>query len=261
MSFPHSLLRAARPATSLRFYISGAAGSLRQLQQRKTYSSAMASALHKFVTTGTKIIGVGRNYAAHAKELGNAVPTEPLLFMKPISSYLANGGTIEIPPGSETLDPEVELAVVIGKKARDIPEESAMDYVGGYAVALDMTARDVQAVAKAAGHPWIMAKGQDTFNPISEFIPKSQIPDPDNVELWLKVDDELRQKGSTSDMIFKIPFLVSHISQFMTLVEGDVILTGTPPGVKPVKAGQKISAGITGITDIHCDVQRRQKVL
>ncbi|KAJ0980639.1 hypothetical protein J5N97_008894 [Dioscorea zingiberensis] len=218
----------------------------------------MAAACQKLFSMGTKIIAVGRNYAAHAKELGNAVPKEPVLFMKPTSSYLWNGGTIEIPYPLESLDHEVELAVIIGKKARDVSESSAMDYVGGYALALDMTAREIQASAKSAGLPWTVAKGQDTFTPISEVLPKPMVKDPHNLELWLKVDDEIKQKGSTMDMIFKLPFLISHISSIMTLMEGDVILTGTPQGVGPVKAGQKITAGITGLIDVHFDVQKRK---
>ncbi|XP_038972226.1 probable acylpyruvase FAHD1, mitochondrial isoform X1 [Phoenix dactylifera] len=220
--------------------------------------AAAAAASQKLLSIGTKIVGVGRNYAAHAKELGNAVPKAPVLFLKPTSSYLQNGGTIEIPHPLESLDHEVELAVVIGKKARDVAEATAMDYVGGYALALDMTAREIQSSAKSAGLPWTVAKGQDTFTPISAVLPKSTVMDPDNLELWLKVDDELRQKGSTKDMIFKIPFLISHLSSIMTLMEGDVILTGTPQGVGPVRAGQKITAGITGLIDVHFDVQRRR---
>ncbi|KAJ8623238.1 hypothetical protein MRB53_031767 [Persea americana] len=211
------------------------------------------------LSIGTKIVAVGRNYAAHAKELGNAVPKEPVLFLKPTSSYLQNGGTIEVPHPWESLDHEVELAVVIGKKGRDVAEGSAMDHVGGYALALDMTAREIQASAKSAGLPWTVAKGQDTFTPISDMLPKSMVPDPDNLELWLKVDDEVRQKGLTRDMIFKIPYLISHISSIMTLMEGDVILTGTPKGVGPVRAGQKITAGITGLIDVYFDVQKRRR--
>ncbi|GAB4851308.1 Acylpyruvase fahd1, mitochondrial [Ancistrocladus abbreviatus] len=218
-----------------------------------------STACQKLIEMGTKIVAVGRNYAAHAKELGNAVPKEPVLFMKPTSSYLTNGGTIEIPHPLESLDHEVELAVVINQKARDVPESSAMDYVGGYALALDMTAREIQSSAKAAGLPWTVAKGQDTFTPISSMLPRSMVPDPDNLELWLKVDGETRQKGSTTDMIFKIPFIISHISTIMTLLEGDVILTGTPQGVGPVKAGQKITAGITGLLEVHFDVAKREK--
>ncbi|KAL7080910.1 hypothetical protein ACP275_14G007700 [Erythranthe tilingii] len=219
-----------------------------------------ASAYKKLLTVGTKIIAVGRNYAAHAKELGNSVPKEPVLFLKPTSSYLEDGGKIQVPEPLEALDHEVELAVVIGQRARDVPEANAMDYVGGYALALDMTAREIQSTAKSAGLPWSVAKGQDTFTPISSIVPTSMLPDPHNVELWLKVDGELRQKGSTSDMIFKIPFLISHISSMFTLLEGDVILTGTPKGVGPVKIGQKIEAGITGLFDMHFDVERRHRI-
>ncbi|XP_050374473.1 probable acylpyruvase FAHD1, mitochondrial [Argentina anserina] len=212
----------------------------------------------RLLQVGTKIVAVGRNYAAHAKELGNAVPKEPLIFLKPTSSYLENGGTIEIPHPLESLDYEVELAVIINKRARDVPQTKAMDYVGGYALALDMTAREIQATAKSAGLPWTIAKGQDTFTPISSVLSLASVPNPDDLELWLKVDGEVRQKGSTKDMIFKIPFLISHISSIMTLLEGDVILTGTPEGVGPVKAGQKITAGITNLVDIQFNVAKRK---
>ncbi|GLT32520.1 hypothetical protein SLA2020_071830 [Shorea laevis] len=222
-------------------------------------ATASSPALQNLLKVGTKIVAVGRNYVAHAKELGNAVPKEPVLFLKPTSSYLPNGGTIEVPHLLNSLDHEVELAVVIGKKARDVPEDTAMDYVGGYALALDMTAREIQSVAKAAGLPWTVAKGQDTFTPISSVLSLSMVPDPDNLELWLKVDGETRQKGSTKDMIFKIPYLISYISSIMTLFEGDVILTGTPEGVGPVKVGQEITAGITGLLDVQFNVEKRQK--
>ncbi|KAK4742676.1 hypothetical protein SAY87_000677 [Trapa incisa] len=218
-----------------------------------------SSGLHRLLQVGTKVVAVGRNYAAHAKELGNAVPKEPVLFLKPTSSYLESGGTIEVPHPLESLHHEVELAVVIGRKARDVAEVTAMDYVGGYALALDMTAREIQSSAKAAGLPWTVSKGQDTFTPISSVLDKSMVPDPNNLELWLKVDDEIKQKGSTKDMIFKIPHLISHISSIMTLFEGDVILTGTPKGVGPVKIGQKITAGITGLLDIHFNVEKRPR--
>ncbi|CAK9160236.1 unnamed protein product [Ilex paraguariensis] len=227
--------------------------------RRYTTMAASTSAYQKLLSVGTKIVAVGRNYAAHAKELGNAVPKEPVLFLKPTSSYLENGGTIEVPHPLESLDHEVELAVVIGQKARDVPEATAMDYVGGYALALDMTAREIQSSAKSAGLPWTVAKGQDTFTPISSVLSPAMVPDPHNLELWLKVDGEIRQQGPTCDMIFKIPFLISHISSIMTLLEGDVILTGTPQGVGPVKTGQKIDAGITGLLDVHFNVEKRQR--
>ncbi|CAM0877633.1 unnamed protein product [Alopecurus aequalis] len=221
-----------------------------------------AVAAQRLLTASTKIVGVGRNYVAHDKELGNPVPKEPVLFLKPILSFLHAGvasAAVEVPEPLESLHHEVELAVVISCRARNVPEASAMDFVGGYALALDMTTRDLQSVAKSVGLPWTLAKAQDTFTPISAVDPKSAVPNPDNLELWLKADDELRQKGPTSDMIFKIPFLISYISSIMTLMEGDVILTGTPEGVAPVRIGQKIKAGITGIIEAEFDVQRRNR--
>ncbi|KAL6638197.1 hypothetical protein ACP70R_025769 [Stipagrostis hirtigluma subsp. patula] len=206
---------------------------------------AAAAAAQRLLAASTKIVGVGRNYVAHAKELGNPVPKEPVLFLKPTSSFLHAGvatAAIEVPEPLESLHHEVELAVVISRRARDVPESAAMDFVGGYALALDMTARDLQSVAKSAGLPWTLAKGQDTFTPISAVVPKSAVANPDGLELWLKVDDELRQKGLTSDMMFKVPFLIS-----------------TPEGVGPVRVGQKIKAGITDLIDVEFDVQRRKR--
>lgn len=157
---------------------------------------------------------------------------------------MKEGGKIKIPPGCNELHHEVELGVVIGKTGVFIPESDAMNHVGGYALALDMTARDIQDASKKKGWPWSLAKGFDTALPISEFIPKEEIPDPNNVRLWLKVDDEIKQDGSTQDFIFKIPHLISYISQNMTLEEGDLILTGTPQGVSEVKPGQTIVCGL-----------------
>ncbi|XP_010445364.1 PREDICTED: acylpyruvase FAHD1, mitochondrial-like, partial [Camelina sativa] len=119
----------------------------------------------------------------------------------------------------------------------------------------------LHSLFQAAGLPWTLAKGQDTFTPISSVLPKAMVHDPDNLELWLKVDGETRQKGVTKDMIFKVPYLISYISSIMTLYEGDVILTGTPEGVGPVKIGQKITAGITGLSEVQFDVERRVKPL
>ncbi|CAH3153447.1 unnamed protein product [Pocillopora meandrina] len=200
--------------------------------------------LRRFVEFGRKIIAVGRNYREHAAELGNPVPKTPLIFLKPPSSYLQQGGKIKLPPGCDELHHEVELGVVISKTGASIAESNAMDYVGGYALALDMTARDLQNKAKKLGQPWTLAKGFDTALPVSRFISKTEILQPDNVHLWLKVDGELKQDGNTRDMIFTIPYLISYISQSMTLEEGDFILTGTPEGVSEVKPGQTIACGL-----------------
>ena len=138
----------------------------------------------------------------------------------------------------------VELAVVIGERMRDARRATAMDRVAGYALALDMTARNLQDVAKKGGLPWAVAKGYDTFTPISDFIPKSQVADPHRLQLWCKVDDQLKQNGNTKDMIFDIPTLLEYISSVMTLEPGDVVLTGTPSGVGQVKPGQTLTCGL-----------------
>ncbi|KAI8352492.1 hypothetical protein BD560DRAFT_408796 [Blakeslea trispora] len=216
-----------------------------------------------FLTTGKKIVAIGRNFSEHAKELGNAVPTSPFFFLKPTSSYLANGGTIEIPSGCE-VHHEIELAVVIGKELRDCPASQAMDHVAGYALAIDCTARNLQMEAKKKGLPWSTAKGFDTFSPISDFIPKDAFTDLSNIDLWLKVNGEYRQKGNTKDMIFDVPTLVEYVSSIMKLEVGDVIMTGTPAGVGPIKSGDKITAGMKpgqaqkDTITIHFDVADRQ---
>ncbi|KAN0037358.1 hypothetical protein ACTFIV_002703 [Dictyostelium citrinum] len=217
--------------------------------------------MNKFWETGRKIVAVGRNYAQHAKELGNEVPSEPFFFLKPTSSYLLQGtGPIEIPSESSDIHHEVELGVVIGKKGRDIDLNSAMDYVSGYTLALDMTSRDQQSIAKAKSLPWTVSKGYDTFCPISGFIPKDKIKDLNNVELWCSVDGQIKQKGNTNQMIFNVPHLIQYISSIMTLESGDLILTGTPSGVGPVKPGQVIKCGITGLdSDMQFDIVLRKR--
>jgi len=172
-----------------------------------------------------------------------------VLFLKPPSSLVTHGQPILLPSAAAAdTHHEVELALVIGKGGCDISESDAMEHIGGYALAIDLTARNLQTQAKNKGLPWTVAKGYDTFCPISLFIEKEEIPKPEDTTLWLKVDNQLRQQGSTKDMVFSIPFLVSHISTIMTLEEGDLILTGTPSGVGPVKPGQLVTAGIEGVS-------------
>ncbi|XP_071807491.1 oxaloacetate tautomerase FAHD1, mitochondrial-like [Asterias amurensis] len=202
------------------------------------------SNLSRFVETGRKIVCVGRNYAAHASELGNPLPAEPLIFLKPTTAFITEGTPIKAPPGCKNLHHEVELGVVISQPGSNIPESSAMDHVGGYALALDMTARDFQDAIKKKGAPWTLAKMFDTSCPVSGFLAKEKIPDPQNLQLWLKVNGETRQDGNTKDMIFTIPILLSYISKYITLQEGDLILTGTPSGVGPVSSGDVITCGL-----------------
>lgn len=146
---------------------------------------------------------------------------------------------------------------MIGEKACDVAEPDAMRHVGGYVLALDMTARDFQDEAKKKGQPWTMAKGFDTSCPVGEFIEKSKIPDPSNVQLWLKVNSDKRQDGNTKDMIFNVPYLISYVSQYFTLEPGDLLLTGTPSGVGPVVEGDVMEAGIGDISTIKFSVERR----
>lgn len=212
----------------------------------------------RFWEWGRKIICVGRNYADHAKELKNAIPTEPVLFLKPPSAYVREGSPILVPLYTSNLHHEVELGVVIGKRGTSILQSDALDHVAGYALCLDMTARDIQDECKSKGLPWTMAKAFNTSCPVSEFIPKEHIPDPSNVNLWLKVNDQLRQSGSTSQMIFSIPYLISYISDFITLEEGDLILTGTPKGVSAVQEHDELQAGIEDVLTMTFKVDRQE---
>ncbi|KAJ2781899.1 hypothetical protein H4R18_002605 [Coemansia javaensis] len=196
-----------------------------------------------FAAAGRKIVAIGRNYSEHAKELGNAVPAAPFFFLKPVSSYVASPGRIEIPRGC-VVHHEVELGVVIGRGGRDIRAGDAMAHVGGYALGLDLTARNLQDAAKQKGLPWSAAKGFDTFTPIGPFIPAASIPDPHAVRLWIEVAGQIRQDGTTDAMLFRIPQLIEHVSRVMTLEEGDLVLTGTPQGVGPIQPGEHVTAGL-----------------
>lgn len=189
-------------------------------------------------------------------ELGNAIPEKPLLFLKAPSSYVTEGNSIRIPTGCNSLHHEIELGVVIGSKcSRETPDQ-IMKHVAGYCLALDMTARDFQDEAKKKGQPWTLAKSFDTSCPVSSFIPKEKIADPHNVELFCSVNEVTKQKGSTKDMIFKIPDLLSYISTYFTLETGDIVLTGTPAGVGPVKAGDVIQGGITNVIAFSFPVEQ-----
>lgn len=196
----------------------------------------------------SKILAIGRNYRAHAEELGNEVPKEPLVFMKPPSSLLAHGGQIVLPPESNRVDFEGELALVIGKRGRRIPEEEAMTHVFGFSPSLDITARDLQKV----DGQWWRAKGFDTFCPIGPAIETDV--DASDLAIETRIDGAKRQSSRTSMMIFSLPRLVSWISQAMTLEPGDVILTGTPEGVGPIASGQSIEVAIEHVGSLSVRV-------
>ncbi|KAF2030037.1 hypothetical protein EK21DRAFT_112330 [Setomelanomma holmii] len=194
-----------------------------------------------------KVMCIGRNYADHIKELSSATPKQPFFFLKPPSSILLPGAGAVLRPRGVTMHYEVELGLIMGKTVRDLhPEDTkgAMDAVEGYLLTIDMTARNVQDEAKKKGLPWSIAKGFDTFLPISNLIAKSRIPDPQNAHIWLSVNGEMKQSDNTELMLFRIPRQLSDISRVMTLEKGDIVLTGTPKGVGAVKTGDIMRAGL-----------------
>lgn len=194
-----------------------------------------------------KIVCLLRNYRAHAAEMKSEPPKEPYFFIKPSTSVVHDGGAIVMPAQSKNVHHEVELAVVVGKAAAKVSKARAMEHVSAYAVLVDVTARDIQDEAKKAGRPWSAAKGFDTFAPVSSAVPAGRVPDPHNLAIWLKVNGETRQNGSTSQMIFDIPTVIEYISHIMTLEPGDIIATGTPEGVGPIESGDVLEAGIEGV--------------
>ena len=200
----------------------------------------------------SKILCIGLNYAKHAKETGAAIPTEPILFMKSTTSLTGPFDPIIIPKNSEKTDWEVELAVVIGKKASYVTEQEALDYVAGYVLHNDVSERAFQL---ERGGTWDKGKGCDSFAPMGPWlVTKDEISNPHKLRLWLSVNGKMMQDGNTDDLIFNIPQLVSYCSQFMTLLPGDVISTGTPAGVglgfNPniyLKPGDEVALGIDGL--------------
>jgi 2,4-diketo-3-deoxy-L-fuconate hydrolase len=207
-----------------------------------------------------KFICIGLNYADHAAESGAAVPVEPVMFMKATSAIMGPDDDVVIPKGSEKTDWEVELGVIIGKEAKYVDEADALDYVGGYCVVNDLSERAFQL--EGTGQ-WVKGKSADTFGPIGPWlVTADEVPDPQAMTLWLSVDGHEYQRGSTSTMVFGVAHLVSYVSRFMSLQPGDVISTGTPPGVglgqKPpryLQAGETIRLGIDGLG------MQRQKVV
>ncbi len=202
-----------------------------------------------------KIVCLGRNYAAHAEELGNEVPDDPVIFLKPSSCVIHEGEDIIIPAASQNVHEEVELGIVIGKGGSNITVENAYEHIMGYVVFLDITARDIQNVLKEKRLPWSVAKGFDTFGPVSKMAPKDSVENPRDLSLKLWINDEIKQDGNTSLMIFKIDFLISHISSIMTLEKGDIIATGTPKGVSRIVSGDVLKAEIEGVGKIEFKVR------
>jgi 2-keto-4-pentenoate hydratase/2-oxohepta-3-ene-1,7-dioic acid hydratase in catechol pathway len=191
-----------------------------------------------------KIIGVGRNYAAHVAEMNAPRTGKPLLFLKPSTALVTDGGEVPLPDGAGAVHHEVELVAVIGRPGKAIPVERALDHVMGYAVGLDMTLRDLQSEAKSRGEPWCVAKGFDGSAPVSPVVARDAVGDGSGLEIELKINGERRQEGNTSQMLYGVAELVAFASRWFTLESGDLIFTGTPAGVGPVNPGDRLEARI-----------------
>eukprot|EP00753_Platysulcus_tardus_P009264 PLAT1901.1.p1 GENE.PLAT1901.1~~PLAT1901.1.p1 ORF type:complete len:228 (+),score=87.49 PLAT1901.1:40-684(+) len=207
---------------------------------------------------GNKIIAVARNYAAHAAEMGSVAPKEPVIFLKPMSSVVWPGQPVELPRGVSELHHEVELAVQLSRGGKDIAMEDAMEHVAGYRLSLDMTDRALQAAAKEAGMPWTASKGGDTFTPLSDvLLSRDELPEVSGLGVWVEVNGERKQDGNTDDMIHDVAKLIAFSSRVMTLEEGDIILTGTPEGVGPVREGDVMRAGLADLLTMEFPVVAR----
>jgi 2,4-didehydro-3-deoxy-L-rhamnonate hydrolase len=208
----------------------------------------------------SKIVCIGLNFRDHAAETGAAIPAEPVIFFKSTTALVGPNDPLVMPRGATKVDWEVELAVVVGKAARYVAEAQALDHVAGYALHNDYSERSFQL---ERGGQWVKGKSADTFAPLGPFLAtRDELPDPQRLPMWLKVNGEYRQRSSTGNMIFAVPMLVSYLSQFMTLLPGDVISTGTPAGVglgmKPqpvyLKPGDVVELGIEGLGESRQEV-------
>ncbi|NUQ24157.1 MAG: fumarylacetoacetate hydrolase family protein [Saprospiraceae bacterium] len=223
-----------------------------KMNQRNCPEISKDTRLGPPITRPSKLICVGLNYSLHAQESGMEIPEQPVLFMKATSAIVGPFDDIVIPKNSVKTDWEVELSIVIGKKATYVSEAEAMDYVAGYVLHNDISERDFQL---HHGGQWVKGKSCDTFAPLGPYlVTKDEVADPHKLRLWLKVNDVMMQDSNTSDLVHGIPRLVSYISQYMSLLPGDVISTGTPPGVgmglKPpryLQAGDTVELGVEGL--------------
>ena len=227
---------------------------LRKLDSRKLPAVKGRPRLGACIATPPKFVAIGLNYVDHAKESGNPIPEHPVVFFKAETCVVGPNDNIMLPPDSTHTDWEVELGVVIGRTARHVPLEDAMKHVAGYCVINDVSERDYQL--KKGASQWSKGKGCDTFGPIGPWlVTTDEVKDPQNLDMWLSVNGVRRQTGNTRTMIFGVAALVADLSKYMTLLPGDVITTGTPPGVgmgmKPepqyLKAGDVVTLGIAGL--------------
>lgn len=197
---------------------------------------------------------IGRNYSAHAKEMGAELPESALVFIKPPTAFVPNQTAITIPSISKNMHHEVEMVVIIGKDCSHVTAADALDYVAGYAVGIDLTLRDVQAIAKQRGEPWAIAKGFSGSAPISTAVPAKDITNPNNLSIELKVNGEIRQNGSTSMMERTVEQLIEYVASIFTLREGDCIFTGTPEGVGRLESGDMVTAKLEGVPPLEISI-------
>ena len=188
------------------------------------------------------VYGIGRNYAAHARELGNPVPESPVVFLKPTGCLIGDGGIITLPPESNDVQHEAEIVLLLGRGGRHLDRSQAWERIAGYGVGIDVTARDLQRKAQAEGKPWTIAKGFDSFGPISNFVPAEQITDRNDLKFDLSVNQQIRQSGNSRNMLFDFAALISYLSRIFTLHAGDLIFTGTPEGVARISHGDVLHA-------------------
>jgi len=202
-----------------------------------------------------RIYCVGRNYAAHAREMGMDPDRDPpFFFSKPADAVVANGTPVSYPPRTANLHHEIELVVAIGKGGRDIPLASALDHVYGYAVGNDLTRRDLQFSAREQGRPWDVSKGFDGSAPVSAIRPSAEMGHLDRGAIWLEVNGEARQRADLSEMIWSVPEIVAELSTYFELQPGDLIFTGTPEGVGPVRRGDSLVGGIDGLETLRTTI-------
>ncbi len=198
-----------------------------------------------------RIYCVGRNYADHAREMGHDPDREPpFFFMKAANSIVQSGSSIDYPVGTKDVHHEIEMVVAIARGGKDIPVEKALEHVWGYGVGLDMTRRDIQGEAKKMGRPWEMGKSFDHSAPVSALRPASTIGHPSKGAIWLKVNGEVRQKGDLAMQIWSVPEQINYLSGLITLQPGDLIFSGTPAGVGPIKRGDRLEGHVDGVGDL-----------
>lgn len=202
-----------------------------------------------------KVIAIGRNYAAHAKELNNPLPSSPVIFLKPDTAVLKDNKPFYIPEFSSDIHYELEVVLKVCKEGKHIAEKFACNYFDEIGLGIDFTARDIQTVHKEKGLPWELAKAFDNSAAISHFIPKDQIADLKDLQFELKINNETRQNGNTKNVLFSFEKIIAFVSQYITLKKGDLIFTGTPEGVGQVHQGDKLEAWMAGEQFLNFDIK------